>query len=130
MKKIYLILFILFVQNAFSQNTTGEIVVEEEPVYRADQVDVKAEFPGGMSKFYEYLIKNFKRPEKRVPGKVFLSFVVESDGSIKKVRIVKNEVDAEFGNEAIRVLKMSPKWIPAEKDGKKVRSLFSIPINS
>ena len=130
MKRLFLLLLLLILQTSFSQNTENEILVEEEPIYSSNQVDVKANFPGGMNKFYEYLTQNFKRPEKRTPGKIFLSFVVESDGSIKKVRILKNEVNSEFGIEAVRVLKMSPKWIPAEKDGKKVRSLFSIPINS
>jgi len=130
MKNLFFLFLLLSFQSALSQDNESSFAIEEERIYNVPEVDVKAEFPGGLNKFYEYFMKSFVRRENRIPGKILLSFVIESDGSIKRVRVVKNSVDAAFANEAIRVLKLSPKWIPAEKDEKKVRTLLTFPVNS
>jgi TonB family protein len=96
------------------------------------EVDQLPSFPGGQQKFGEFLAKNIKYPtamkEKGVQGKVFVSFVVEKDGALSNFKILK-DVGYGAGKEAMRVLAMSPKWNPGSKKGKKVRSLFTVPIS-
>mgnify|MGYP003411423114 CR=1 FL=1 len=61
-------------------------------------------------------------------GKVFVSFVVEKDGSLTDIKVIR-DIGYGTGKEAIRVLKQCPKWNPGEQNGKKVRVLYSLPIN-
>lgn len=92
-------------------------------------VEKKPEFPGGIQKFYKFFGQNFIPPdEPGLNGKVIVSFVIEVDGSLSNFIIVK---DLGFGTaqEAIRVLKISPKWKPATQDGVPVRSPFIMPIS-
>ena len=90
--------------------------------------DKKPDFPGGMMKFYEFVGQNFKAPEEKISGKVYVQFIVEVDGSLSNFKILR-DIGYGTGEEAIRVLKLSPKWIPAEQDGKKVAAEFSLPIS-
>ncbi|UWY29586.1 M56 family metallopeptidase [Flavobacterium sp. TR2] len=89
------------------------------------------QFPGGIEKFYMFVGQNFKMPEEfskqKIEGKLFIEFMVEKDGSLSEFNVVK---DLGYGaaDEAIRVLKLSPKWIPATENGKPVRVLYSLPI--
>lgn len=92
-------------------------------------VEKVAEFPGGMKALKDFMKKNIKYPENiGVSGRVIVRFVVEADGSIGDVSIVKS-VAPELDAEAERVVKMMPRWIPGEVDGKPVASYFNIPVN-
>jgi len=65
-------------------------------------------------------------------GKVYLKFIVEKNGSIGNIEVVKapeGRFSEQLSNEAIRVVSLSPKWIPAMKDGKAARMYFTVPIN-
>lgn len=95
--------------------------------------DVDALFPGGISAMMNYLGKNIKYPEVAVQagieGKAFIRFVVEKDGSIGHVNIQNGVPNCpECDKEAIRVIKMMPKWTPGKSAGKIVRSYYSMPI--
>jgi len=87
---------------------------------------------GGIGKFYEYLAKNIRYPavakENNVQGKVFLTFVVERDGSITDVKVLRG-----LGNgcdeEAMRVLRAAPKWKPGIQNGRPVRVQYQVPIS-
>ncbi|MES2109002.1 MAG: TonB family protein [Bacteroidota bacterium] len=96
------------------------------------RVDKFPTFPGGIEQFYQYLGKYIRYPararEKNEQGKVVISFVVEADGSLSNFRIAQS-VSADIDGEALRVMKSSPKWVPAMKDGKPVRIQYSVPIN-
>lgn len=112
----------------------GDISLEDSLDSRfADDVwlipDEAAQFPGGMEKIKQYLFENFHYPstEKFWKGTIFVDFVIEKDGSIGKVEILSGGPQV-FDDEVIRVIKNMPKWIPAQKDGKPVRSYFDIPI--
>lgn len=89
------------------------------------------QFPGGIEKFYMFVGQNFKMPEEfsrqKIEGKLLLEFMVEKDGSLSEFKVVK---DLGYGvaDEAIRVLKLSPKWIPATENGTAVRVSYSLPI--
>ena len=112
----------------------GDVMVEEEvqeeEIFIA--VSKQASFPGGMQKMYEYLGKNIKYPavsrNNGSEGKTTLRFVVEKDGSITRVEILKSSGDAFLDKEAVRVVSTMPKWQPADQNGRTVRSYFVLPV--
>lgn len=88
----------------------------------------KPSFPGGMVMFYKYVSNNFKIPENfNGSGKIYLKFIVEKDGGISEIEIIK-DLGFGLGAEATRVLKESPKWIPGQLNGKPARMIYSMPI--
>lgn len=104
-------------------------VVTNDPLLPA-LLDKMPEFPGGMAKFYTYVGNNFNRPELDAERtlKVYVSFVIERDGSITDI-MVKNDPGYGIGKEAIRVLKsLKTKWIPGVLNGKAVRTAYNLPI--
>ncbi|CAA9194946.1 energy transducer TonB [Flavobacterium collinsii] len=93
-------------------------------------LDKLPEFPGGMAKFYTYVGNNFNRPELDAERtlKVYVSFVIEKDGSITDI-MVKNDPGYGIGKEAIRVLKsLKTKWSPGILNGNPVRTAYNLPI--
>ena len=90
------------------------------------------EYPGGVKKMKKYLAKNIDYPEVAMvngdQGKVFVEFIVEKDGSISNVNIIRG-VSREIDAEAKRVVEAMPKWTPAAHKKKYVRSRVRIPIN-
>jgi TonB family protein len=94
-------------------------------------VEKMPEFPGGNGAFSIYIANNIKYPlkarENLTQGKVFVSFVVEKDGSITKTKILRS-VSPELDEEALRIINSSPKWKPGSNNGLPVRALFSMPI--
>jgi protein TonB len=107
----------------------GDVVEEDNSIYNTAGIEVKPDFPGGMEKFYKFVGKNYQVPEEEgLKGKVFVSFVVEKDGSLTDIKVIR-DIGYGTGKEAIRVLRSCPKWNPGEQNGKKVRVLYSLPIN-
>jgi len=108
----------------------GPSVVEEDNnIYNTAGIEVKPDFPGGLDKFYKFIGKNFQVPEEEgLKGKIFVTFVVEKDGSLTDIKVIR-DIGFGTGKEAIRVLKSCPKWNPGEQNGKKVRVLYSLPIS-
>ncbi|MBA4135418.1 MAG: energy transducer TonB [Flavobacterium sp.] len=109
---------------------TGPSVVEEDNnIYNTAGIEVKPDFPGGLEKFYKFIGKNFQVPEEDgLKGKIFVTFVVEKDGSLTDIKVIR-DIGYGTGKEAIRVLKSCPRWNPGEQNGKKVRVLYSLPIS-
>jgi protein TonB len=108
-------------------NGTTE-VVEDNSVHSLAGIEVKPDFPGGIDKFYKYVGNNYRTPEEEgLKGKVYVTFVVEKDGSLTDIKVIR-DIGFGTGKEAIRVLKSCPKWNPGEQNGKKVRVLYSLPI--
>jgi beta-lactamase regulating signal transducer with metallopeptidase domain len=86
------------------------------------------EFPGGIVAFYKFIGTNFKVPsELKGSGKIFLTFMVEKDGNLSEFEILK-DIGFGTGEEVIRVLKLSPKWIPGKENNETVRVKYSLPI--
>lgn len=120
------------VVTAKNQSTTADkpsnenvyVVVEEMPVFDNDETK---EF----IKFRQYLAKNLRYPEeaakKGIDGRVFVSFVVDSDGNVTKVKVVRG-VEPALDNEAVRVIQSSPKWKPGKQKGENVNVSFTFPI--
>ena len=101
---------------------TGQVTEEDNGIYNLAGIELKPDFPGGMDKFYKFIGKNYQVPEEEgLKGKVFVSFVVEKDGSLTDIKVIRKE--------AMRVLKSCPRWNPGEQNGKKVRVLYSLPIS-
>ena len=105
------------------------IIVEEEII---EFPDVEAEFIGGAQAMMKYIQQNIQYPptsiEMNEQGKVYLSFVVEPDGTISNVSIERG-VSKDIDNEAKRIVRSMPKWLPGEGKGKKVRTRCRLPIN-
>lgn len=100
-------------------------------VYDFVSIEEAPSFPGGMDRFYEYLSKNLKYPqealENHVEGKVFLSYIVETNGELSNIK-VDRPLGSGTDEEAVRLLKTSPKWTPGVSNGEKVRVKYNIPI--
>jgi len=98
----------------------------EEAIHNTADVDVLPNFPGGISGFNGFANKNFKVEEKDLKGKIYSTFIIEKNGALSDIKILR-DLGYGTGKELIRVLKLSPKWSPGIKDGKKVRCFYSIP---
>lgn len=91
-------------------------------------VEVEAEFPGGQQALMDYLQHHLHYPEdSSIVGTVVVSFVVEVDGSLSNFRLLR-DIGGGCGQEALRVIKAMPKWIPGKNKGHAVRSWYSLPI--
>jgi TonB family protein len=103
---------------------------KENNVYTV--VEESASPEGGIETFYGFLAKNISYPkdarEAGVQGKVFVSFIVEPDGSLSDLNVVKG-VNELLDAEALRVVKLSPKWTPGKHEGVVVRQKMVLPIN-
>lgn len=103
---------------------------EEQTIFTVVEND--PEFPGGMDALYKYLAQNIKYPQlardNGITGRVYVTFVVERDGSIANPKVLK-DIGGGCGAEAIRVVKSMPKWNPGKQRGKAVRVQFNLPVN-
>ena len=102
---------------------------EESKVF--DVVEQMPSFPGGQAALMQWLSSNISYPviaaENGVQGRVIVQFIVEKDGSITDVQVVKS-VDPSLDKEAARVVKAMPKWIPGKQNGAEVRVKFTVPV--
>jgi len=109
-------------------NGPAAVVEEDNSIYNTAGIEVKPDFPGGMEKFYKFVGNNYQTPEEDgLKGKVYVTFVVDKDGSLTDIKVIRY-IGYGTGKEAIRVLNKCPKWTPGEQNGKKVRVLYSLPI--
>jgi TonB family protein len=101
-----------------------------EPVFMA--VEDEPEFPGGMTKFMNFLSKHIRYPaeakSKQISGRVIARFIVEKDGSLSNIKVIRDP-GAGLGEEAVRVLSLSPNWKPGIQNKKPVRVMYTVPIN-
>jgi protein TonB len=96
------------------------------------KVEHEPEFPGGIEKLYRYLGKNLRYPaaarENNTQGKVFVTFIIEKDGSLTDIRVLKS-LSPETDAEAIRLIQNCPKWNPGIQNGRPVRVSYSMPVD-
>ena len=127
MKKLLFLSAFLFALSfgAFAQE---EVKVEEEVFV---VVEEQAEFPGGLDSMYAYIVKNLKYPEaakeKGIEGRVFVSFIIEKDGSISNI-LIKRAIGGGCEEAAVEMIKNMPKWKPGKQRGKPVRFQYVLPI--
>ncbi len=120
---------------AQAETYVAPVVEEEEEEESAQQiftvVEKQPEFPGGMSELMKFLAKSIKYPviaqENGIQGRVVCSFVVNRDGSIVDIQVMRG-VDPSLDKEAVRVIGTMPKWKPGEQRGKPVRVRFILPV--
>lgn len=131
LKKIVFFALLCITTKGFSQEAQKDTVSENQNVNKLVDVDVKPEFPGGLGGFYKYIGQNFKTPaeavKNRVEGQIYVQFIIEKDGSIQQIRILK-DLGYGLGDEAVRVLKRSPKWVPGSRKGITVRVMYALPL--
>ena len=112
-----------------------EVIADEKPKEEEtkvfDVVEQMPSYPGGQSALFEYLNKSIKYPvvaeENGIQGRVIVSFIVERDGSITDVKVVKS-VDSSLDKEAKRVVQSMPRWIPGKQNGSAVRVKYTLPV--
>ena len=111
---------------------SGPVVEADDDDRIFDVVEENAQFPGGDEACMKWLQEHIKYPqiciEQNVQGRVYVGFVVNRDGSIVDVKIIKSP-DNNLSKEAERVVKLMPKWKPAKQGNKTVRSRFNLPVN-
>lgn len=95
-------------------------------------VENDPEFPGGINALYSYLAANIKYPkvarENGITGKVHVTFVVEKDGRLTDIKILR-DIGGGCGAEVVRVVKTMPRWNPGKQRGKPVRVQFNLPVD-
>lgn len=129
------------VENAERSIAVQDVAVEEvlvEPKVKRPEADKifevaeeMAQFPGGQSGLMRFLCENLKYPKEaqkqNIEGRVIVRFVVNKDGTISNPVILRG-VDKYLDREAIRVVKLMPKWIPAKNNTQAVSSYYTLPI--
>ena len=113
----------------FSFMTSTAQTKKNNMVY--DVVEVMPQYPGGQIAMLKYIMENIKYPkqimEEGIQGRVTVSFIVEKDGRVSNVRLLRS-VQPSLDKEAIRVVKSMPKWTPGKQNGKPVRVRFNLPV--
>lgn len=108
-----------------------EVIPEEIVEDAVVDVYVLEKEPEGRAQFYEYISKHLRYPkaaqQSGIEGKVFVQFVIDNDGSITEVKVIKG-LGFGLDEEAIRIIQKAPKWTPAKQRGKPVRVRMALPI--
>ena len=116
----------------FTTASAQKTVISQKNEKVFDVVEQMPEYPGGMQALFEFLKENIKYPEdaqkQKVEGRVLAKFVVETDGSISNIEVVKHAFPS-LDAEAVRVIQAMPKWSPGKQKGQAVRVKFVVPIN-
>ena len=125
--KLIALLLIGFNTTAFATQSVESIAMD---TLKKDSIS--AQFPGGIDLFYNYLKNKIKYPVasrlRGVQGKVMLKFIVDSTGQVSNVK-VKKGLDKYTNREALRIMRLSPKWIPGTIKGAKVSYVYYIPVS-
>lgn len=117
--------------NFIPQIEIEEVEEEEEEETIFTVVEESAMFPGGQEELMKYISENLRYPqqarEEGTQGLVYVTFVVEKDGSLTDIRILR-DLGNGCGEEAVRIVKTMPKWIPAKQRGKEVKMQYNLPV--
>lgn len=114
-----------------SEEKNGQIVIAQKDSDVFETVEQPPSFPGGESAMYDWLSKNINYPviaqENNIQGRVTCRFIVERNGEIEDVKVVRG-VDPSLDREAVRVIKSMPNWISGRQGGNAVRVRYTLPI--
>lgn len=104
-------------------------LINDETLF--DVVEEMPEFPGGTNALYQFIATNFHYPDTcralNVQGKIYVSFIIEKDGSIRECKLLRG-VHPALDAEAIRVVLAMPRWTSGKQNGKPVRVRYNLPI--
>ena len=116
-------------KNDADEPSSQKAVVSQDSIHRV--TEVMPQYPGGPNEMMKYIQENIKYPQSakdnKIEGRVYVSFVVEKDGSITNAAVMRG-IDKECDAEALRVVSSMPKWNPGQHKGEVVRTQFTIPI--
>ena len=138
MKKICLLFVAMFCTLVmFAQsdgvNTTSNDTVVGDYDYICVEYETWPEFPGGQREMFKYIQENLIYPKlalkKQIQGRSICQFIVEKDGSISHIQVVRSSGNKSLDRAAIRVIKTMPKWTPGRLQGKIVRTTYVLPVN-
>jgi periplasmic protein TonB len=127
MKKIITLLLLFSAFNSFAQSSE---VQGDNNIYNTAGLETKPEFPGGIEKLNAIVNESYLKAgfASEIKGKVYTMFVIEKDGSLSDVKILRH-VDTLKAKELVRILTSLPiKWNPGKQNGKTVRVLYSLPL--
>ena len=120
------------VVKAESPEDTAQIKNVESTEKTFEVVEQMPAFPGGDAALMKYLSENIKYPKAAEKageqGRVVVNFIVEKDGAISNVNVVRS-VTPTLDAEAVRVIKAMPKWVPGKQDGQFVRVKYNVPVS-
>ncbi|MCI6161455.1 MAG: energy transducer TonB [Prevotellaceae bacterium] len=129
MKKTFLAMLAMMIALTVNAASTKEENMPDDKLY--DVVEVMPEYPGGMVAMMRFLQDNvqypFKASKQNINGRVVVQFIVEKDGRVGHAKIARS-VHPLLDEEALRVVRLMPKWTPGKQKGKPVRVKFNIPI--
>ena len=104
---------------------------EEGAIYNTTEITENPDYPDGIEMFYKFVGQNYKIPvtpkDVKLKGKVYIKFIVEKDGTPSDFKLLR-DIGYGTGEEAIRVLKLSPNWTPGKVNGEPVATMYSLPI--
>ena len=133
MKNTLLVLFLLIIVKCYSQSDTSNLSKNNsEEIFTV--VEEMPEFIGGKLELSKFITANLKTPKVSkdvgLSGKCFLKFIIDSNGNIKDISILKGVPNCiECDNEAVRVIKLMPKWKAGKQNGKNVAVFYNQVIN-
>ena len=117
--------------DAFDPKNIKTKIEDSNAIYNTSEITVNPEFPNGMEAFYKFVGENFTMPKTpndvKLSGKTYVSFIIEANGEISNIKVLR-DIGYGTGEEAIRVLKLSPKWLPGKINDEAVRTAYSLPI--
>jgi len=131
MKNAILIIIFSICAIALQAQTTDSIQTESDGISVFNLVEKQPEFPGGEQALLDYIGSNVHYPKKarkkNIQGTVYISFIVEKDGKVSTVKVLRG-IGGGCDEEAVRVVSSMPAWKPGYQRGKPVRVQFNLPI--
>jgi len=125
-----IITFLFTLNTSFAQNNNSN-KKDTSDVYIFPKLDTPPDFPGDHTARLEYFSKSREYPknaiENNIQGTVYVYFIVEEDGRITNVKVLKG-LSPDIDKEAIRIVELMPKWKPGSANGKTERSQFNMPV--
>ena len=114
---------------ALKESEDSEILWEESNKNKVyDFVEEMPSFPGGLEAMFEWIQRNQKKPEGDPVGRCILKFVVEKDGSLSGIKVMRSSDNEKLDEESIRLIKTMPRWNPGKQNGENVRCRFTLDI--
>jgi periplasmic protein TonB len=133
LKNLILIIALHFIcEIAFSQEPPEPKSATQQPmIYQV--IEEEAQFPGGKSAMMKFIAENLRYPqaaaELGIQGRCYLQFIVTETGELTDIKVKKGVTDCpDCDKEAIRIVKLMPKWIPGKNSGKAMKSYYTLPI--
>ena len=107
---------------------TEAINTDDNKIYNPLDLEIKPDFFGGQQALDKFIKENYKTPkDKTLKGNIYITFIIEKDGSLSDIKVLR-DIGSGTGAEAIRILKLSPKWKPGKQNEKEIRALYSLVI--